>query len=140
MYVSSMILVIASSVFYHVFQHAIPKDLNPLLSMAITYAVALAVTLALLFAFPSEKNGSWFQLTSIPWPTCLLGVSIVGLELGFLLAYRAGWNISVAALLATATVTLILVPAGIYIYKESFDVVKAIGVALSMLGIFLINR
>lgn len=140
MYLLSMLLVIASSIFYHVFQHAIPKDLNPLLSMAVTYAVALVLTLSLLLVFPAEKHGVWNQLTSIQWPTWLLGVSIVGLELGFLLAYRSGWNISVAALLATAAVTLILVPAGIYFYKDSFDIVKALGVALSMLGIFLINR
>ena len=45
-----------------------------------------------------------------------LGIWIVGLELGFLMAYRAGWNISMGALVANITLALVLIPVGIILY------------------------
>lgn len=140
MYYLSMGLVILSSIFYHVSQKAIPKTLNPLISMSITYATALLVTLMLVALMPAEKSGFTVQLRTINWATYVLGFAIVGLELGFLLVYRTGWNISVAAILATVIVTVLMIPVGVLLFKEPFSGTKALGIVLSIAGIILINR
>ena len=49
-------------------------------------------------------------MRQLNWASVLLAVSIVGLEVGFLLVYRSGWNIGLAAVLANVAASLILVP------------------------------
>ena len=34
------------------------------------------------------------------WAPVVMGLSVVGLELGYILIYRAGWKVSVASLVA----------------------------------------
>jgi len=67
-----------------------------------------------------------------------LGVAIVGLELGFLFAYRAGWNMTLAVLYVNIIVTVVLIPLGIFMYAETFSTKNFIGVIISILGITLI--
>ena len=70
----------------------------------------------------------------------MLGISIVGLELGYLLAYRAGWNISVGSLVASILLALVLIPIGIMLYHEKFELTKVIGSVFCIVGLILINR
>lgn len=140
MYYLSIVIIIASSIFYHLSQKSISGGLNPLISLIVTYSTALVLSVLLLFVFPFERNGLASQLTSINWASYLLGFSIVGLELGFLLAYRAGWNISQTAIFATVLVTLILIPIGIWLFKDKLSLVNTLGILLSVIGIYMINR
>ena len=117
-----MLLTIAANVGYHLSQRSIDAGTNPLVSLQITYAVALLVTCAALPFFPSQTAAPWpAQLRSANWASYALGVAIVGLELGFLLAYRAGWKVGVAALYSNAAVTLLLIPPGILFFQERLD-------------------
>jgi len=43
------------------------------------------------------------------------------LELGFLLAYRKVWNISVAGFLSNTLVALMLIPVGLLLFKETIS-------------------
>jgi multidrug transporter EmrE-like cation transporter len=61
------------------------------------------------------------------------------LELGFLLAYRAGWVISLAALVTIATVALLLLPVGLAFFRERLNAVNVLGAALSLAGLVLLN-
>lgn len=140
MYYMSMMIVVASNVFYHISQKSIVDKLNPILSMIVTYLAALIMTLFLFIIFPIEKNSLSSQLSSINWASYILGFSLVGLELGFLLAYRAGWNIGFAAIFANVAVTILLVPIGIYFFKDKINISNALGVILSIVGIYLINK
>lgn len=140
MYYISMVIAVASNIFYHISQKSIVEELNPLVSMVVTYLAALVMTLILFIVFPLEKNSLSTQLSSINWASYVLGFSIVGLELGFLLAYRSGWNISFAAIFANVAVTILLVPIGIYFFKDKINFANAIGIVLSIIGIYLINK
>lgn len=112
-----------------------------MVSLLVTYAVALLMTCAALPFFPSEPAASWpAQLRAVNWASYALGLAIVGLELGFLLAYRAGWKVGVAALYSNAAVTLLLVPAGILAFQERLDARKALGLALAGGGLWLLGR
>jgi len=135
-----MLIVVASNIFYHISQKSIVDELNPILSMIVTYLVAIVMTCALFIVFPLEKNSLSSQLNSINWASYVLGLSLVGLELGFLLAYRSGWNIGFAAIFANVAVTVLLVPIGIYFFKDKVNFTNAIGIFLSIIGIYLINK
>jgi uncharacterized membrane protein len=135
-----MILVIVSNIFYHISQKSIVEELNPVVSMVATYLAALVMTLILFVIFPLDKNSLSAQLSSINWANYVLGFSLVGLELGFLLAYRSGWNISFAAIFANVAVTILLIPIGIYFFKDKINFSNAIGIVLSIIGLYLINK
>ena len=73
------------------------------------------------------------------WPI-LLGVSVVGLEVGFLYAYRAGWPVSTASIVQSAFLALALLVVGAALYQEAVTPSKVLGVALCLAGLFFINQ
>lgn len=138
-YVFSIILVVLSNVIYNVAQKSTPKGANPFTALLVTYITAAVLTIILSFFYKTEDNflNSFAKLN---WTSVALGIAIVGLEFGYLLAYRAGWNISVGSLVANIALALILIPVGIVAYREGFEVHKIIGVMLCLVGLVVINR
>lgn len=131
-------LTVLSNVLYHVFQKLIPGNVNPLLSLAVTYLVAATATLLLIPLFPLQGSiGA--EVRKLNWASVGLGAVIVGLELGFLLAYRSGWNISIASLVANTTVALLLIPVGLLVFKEELSAVNILGIVLAIAGLVLVN-
>lgn len=131
-------LTIVSNVFYHIFQKYIPDNVNPILSLIITYLTAIVLSLVILL-FGFKDSSLLAEIRKVNWASFALGASIIGLELGFLLAYRAGWNISVGALVSTIIVSLLLIPIGIAIFKETLTFQGGIGIILCIIGLVLIN-
>jgi drug/metabolite transporter (DMT)-like permease len=139
LYYASMALTVASNGLYHIFQKLTPGTAHPVLSLAVTYLTAAVVTLALLPAFPLP-GGLAASLRTLNWSSLGLAVAITGLELGFLLAYRAGWNISLGALVSNVGVTLVLIPVGLVFFREKLTATNVIGIAVCLVGLVLINR
>jgi uncharacterized membrane protein len=135
--VLSVIVIVASNVLYHVAQKSIPSGVHPLLSVAVTYAAAFLVTLALWPISPggAPKLSGFAQLN---WATLGVAVSAVGIEIGFLLAYRAGWNINVGSLTVSVAVALLLIPTGALLFKEHLSAANAVGIVLCLAGLALV--
>ncbi len=139
LYIFSIFLVVASNTMYHICQKSTPERANPFVALLVTYATATAITAVTLFFYKPE-NGLIESIKQLNWTSIVLGISIVGLELGYLLAYRAGWNISVGSLVANILLALILIPIGIMLYHEKFELTKVIGSVFCIVGLILINR
>ncbi|MCL1982397.1 MAG: hypothetical protein FWG53_04800 [Clostridiales bacterium] len=116
-----------------------PSAANPMAMLVVTYLVAAAVA---FLAFWATSQGSSFvgQLKSVTWAPIGLGLCVVGLELGFIFMYRFGWNISLASLVTSVTVSMVLLFVGLLIYKEHFDVNKIVGVALCVTGLIFVSK
>lgn len=139
MFYGAIALTVISNVLYHLFQKLIPAGVNPLLALTATYLVAAVVTLLLLPFFPLAGSlGA--EVRKVGWPSVALGAVIVGLELGFLLAYRAGWNLSIASLVSNTTVALLLIPVGLLLFKEELKPVHIVGVLLALVGLVLVGQ
>ena len=139
MYVMSIVIIVASNVLYNISQKSTPQKANPFSALLVTYLTAAVLTLILSFFYRTEK--SFFQsLKDLNWTSIVLGFAIVGLEFGYLMAYRAGWNISVGSLVANIILAVILIPVGILLYKEGFELNKIIGAGICNFGLVLINR
>jgi len=50
------------------------------------------------------------------------GITIVGLEVGFIQMYRAGWNISIGSLVANIILAVVLIIVGLLIYKDNISI------------------
>jgi drug/metabolite transporter (DMT)-like permease len=134
----SFLIAVLSSVLYHVFQRAISPQVNPVISLLVTYITAFGGTLLLLFIFPLRKSIA-SAIGQVNWASVALGVAIVGLEIGFLLAYRAGWDISVTGIATNVAAALVLVPTGLLIFRERPSTINLAGVVVCIFGLVMVN-
>ncbi len=134
----SIMLTIISNVLYHIFLKLLPSGTHPAVSLIIAYGSALAACLLYLFFFPPAE-GLLVSLRKISWVNIALGFSVIGLELGYILAYRAGWNISLAGIVSASAVAVILIPVGLLAFKERISPINFLGMALCIVGLVLVN-
>jgi drug/metabolite transporter (DMT)-like permease len=100
--------------------------------------VAAVLTLPLLLFFP--VNGSLGEeIQKLNWAVYGVAASIVMIEIGFLLAYRAGAELSSAAVLTASVVAVSTLVIGAVFFRESLSVVKVAGIALCLAGIGLMT-
>ena len=139
LYYSSLGMVVLSNILYHLLQKTVPSGANPMALLFLTYITAAAVTFGGLLLLPHE-GGLSVALSGIGWRSIFLGLSVVGLELGFFLAYRAGWEVSACVLVANIAVAVVLLVIGVLFFKESLSVTKLAGAALCIFGLLLLNK
>ncbi|BEP28551.1 EamA family transporter [Helicovermis profundi] len=137
MYYISFIIVIISGAFYHITQKSISEGSNPFLSLFITYLVAITVS---FFLYLTSKNTSFLlDVKAIKPASYFLGFVIVGLEMGFLIAYRSGWNIGKLSMINSITVALILIPVGIFMFGEHISTKSIVGIIISIIGLVIMR-
>ncbi len=132
-------LVVLSNVAYQVCSKSVPKDMSPFASLTVTYLIGAGLSALLYFVF--NKSGNMIgEYSKLNWAPFALGVVIVGLEVGYIFAYKAGWQISVAATVQSAFVAVVLIFVGWLLYKEALTFNKLAGVVICLIGLVLINR
>lgn len=137
-YYLPIILTIVANIIYHITQRYTSEKVSPFFSLSITYLIALIVSIVLYVT--TRKDVSVIEeLKLVNAATPILGFSIVFLELGFLLAYRCGWNIGTASIISTIMVTLLLVPIGIFVFRESISLKNMTGIILCIIGMVFMN-
>ena len=62
------------------------------------------------------------------------------IELGFLLAYRTGWRISIAAVATNAAAAVVLIPVGLFVFKDHLSLRNVIGLIFCIVGLALVVR
>ena len=138
LYYFSITLAICSSVLYHFSQKQIPAIVNPAVSLIVTYVFSLLLCFILLFFLPPVP-GFVSALRQLNWVSYVLAISLVGLEVGFLLVYRSGWNIGLAAVLVNVVASLILVPVAIFVFKNNLNWVNILGIFVCLAGLVMLN-
>ncbi len=134
----SMLLTIGSSALYHFSQKWIPAGVHPIVSVIVTYTVSLTICLVLLL-FMQPKEGFWQAVRQLNWASYVLALSLIGLEIGFLLVYRAGWNIGLAAVLVNVVASLILIPLALWVFHQKLSWVNVAGVLVCLVGLVMLN-
>ena len=134
----SIVLAISASVMYHVILKVTPGHVNPAISLVTTYGLAAVLSLALLPFFPL-KTGIVEAFRELNWASYVLALALVGLEAGYLLAYRAGWRISVAAIFVNATMTLLLIPIGLSLFEEKLSPLNVAGILVCLSGLVMMS-
>ncbi|MDP4094017.1 MAG: EamA family transporter [Bacillota bacterium] len=140
LYYISISLAIFANTFYYILQKITPGNANPVISLAVTYFSAMITCLVILPFYPNNGEGLIDSFKRLNWSSILLGVAIVGLEMGFLLAFRSGWNISTAGIFANVIVAILLIPVGLLFFKEQLKPINIAGIILCISGLFLMSR
>lgn len=137
-YIWPLALVILSNVFYQICTKSVPQDMNPFASVTVTYIVGAVASLILFFAFGEDKNVVR-ELSKLNWAPFVLGLVIVGLEAGWIYAYKAGWQVSVGFIVQSSVLAVILLAVGYFAYHEALTWNKIVGVVVCLIGLVFLN-
>ena len=137
-YIWPIALVILSNVLYHICAKSAPEGVQPFASLTVTYLTAAAASGILYFALSPQANPVR-ELGRLNWASFVLGVVIVGLEGGWLYAYKAGWQINTGFIVQSAFVSVMLLFVGYFLYHEALTWNRILGIVICLLGLVFIN-
>ena len=126
-------LALITTVGYHLVMKVTPAAVNPFLSLAATYALGAAVFLA-CFALAPDGPTLREGLKPLNWTALALALMVVGLDVGFLMLYRSGFDVSLGQIVTQSGAALILVVAGIALFREKITAANLVGIALCVSG------
>src|SRR5262245_61706270 len=139
MQVAWLVLAIVSTVAYHLVLKVTPSGVNPILSLAATYAVvAILLSAAYLVAPAAMPLREGVRLLN--WTVLGLAAAIILLDIGFLMLYRSGFDVSLGQLITQSAASLILLGLGVVLFREKLSIANLAGIALCVVGLWLINR
>ena len=132
-------LVIFSNIIYQICAKGVPKDMDAMASMTITYIVGAVCSAVMVFVM--NKNGNLLhEYAKMNVAPVFLGISVVGLEVGFIYAYKNGWAVSTASLVQSAFLAVALIIVGAVLYHETITANKVIGIVICLIGLYFINK
>ena len=112
--------------------------MNPFASLTVTYLIGAAFSAVLYYVLGA--NGSILkEYGKLNWAPFVLGFVIVGLEVGFIYAYRAGWQVSTAQIVQSSVLAVALIFLGFLVYHEDLTWNKLVGVGVCLVGLIIIN-
>lgn len=128
-----------SQIGYHIAQKSLPKLGPPFVVLAIAYAAACLMCLCLAFIPVIGRIPSIDELrASIAWPTWMVAFSIIGIEAGYLLAYRSGWSIGLAFAVASTVTIVALAAISAACFGSPLHLRRLAGIALACLSLWLL--
>ena len=137
-YVWPIVLVVLSNIVYQICAKSVPGDMNPLASLTVTYLIGAAAS-AILYAVLNRGGSLIREYSRMNWAPLVLGIVIVGLEVGWIYAYKAGWQVSTGFIVQSAFLAVALVFVGYLLYKEALTWNKLVGIGACLAGLVFIN-
>jgi uncharacterized membrane protein len=134
-----ILMTIAGGVLYHVGQKAVPQTVHPFVAVIVAYSAGILICVAGFFFDPAGRS----FMTSVKasnWAVVSVGVGAVIIEIGFLLAYRNGWNINAASVVCNISVALLLIPIGLLAFREHLSIRSAAGIGFCLIGLYLLSK
>ena len=131
-------LIVLSNCFYNITTKKTPADANAFLSLAVTYGVAALISFIIFFVSGHGAEVGT-EIKKLNWTSLALGVIIIGLEFGYILAYRAGWDVSRAPLVANCCLSIALIVIGAILFKENITVRQIIGILICIGGLIVVT-
>lgn len=138
MFYVSALTAMTGAVAYQFLIKRVPKTLNPVVSVLAVYVAALVLGMVLLPLFPAE-GGLLKHIRQLSWIQLAIAGSVTLLELGFLLMFRHGWDLSTGNLVTGAIVNIVLLGIGVLALGEKVSAVNAVGVFICIVGVVLIG-
>jgi uncharacterized membrane protein len=132
-------LAVVGAAAYHVVLKLTPIGVNPYLSLAVTYAVVTLVFAGAYLVLPGPTTAR-VAIGQLNWTALVLGLVVVFLDLAFLMMYRGGFDVSLGQIVSQSGTALLLLLIGVAFFSEKISVAKVAGIALCIVGLWLISK
>jgi hypothetical protein len=124
-----ILLTVGSGVLYHLSIKAQSGAPAPWAFLTAAYAVAFALSAG---AWGLSGGGAAPALDRrVLLGAGLLGLAAVGIELGYFLAYRAGWGLGQISIVNAGCVAAVLALVGVTLSGESMSAMRALGLVVA---------
>ena len=137
-YIWPIALIVLSNTLYQVCAKSVPEGMNPFASLTVTYLVG-AVISGILYYTLGNHTGLLKEYGKLNWAPVVLGIVIVGLEAGYIFAFKAGWQVSTAQVVQAAILAGVLLFVGWLLYHEALTWNKIVGIMICLVGLVFIN-
>jgi len=134
----SAIVAILGTVGYHMRMKKIPSTINPLVSIVSIY-VAIVILSTLMLPFFLGSGTLLAGLKQMTWLQGGIAFCILMMEIGFLMMYRSGWDLSTGNIVTGAIINIALGFIGVFLLKEGLSYLNIAGVLLCIVGVILIG-
>ena len=133
------LLIVVGLVIYQLSQKSTNQDANPFVVVIMAYIIGIAACIGGYFLFPRVDTEVLPMMRKVIWSAVGIGLGAVAIEVGFMLAYRAGWNLSLLPVSANVCGAVILILIGIFAFRESLSMERLIGILMCIGGLVLIT-
>ncbi len=132
-----ILLTIASSILYHFCQKTTKLTIHPAILFAAVYFISFLISVLWCFQVPNIPH-ELLKLRGQIGMLSLFSLSIIGIEVGLLLAYRYGSHLNNTAAIVQSGVIVSLFIIGSILFKEAVNLRKILGIILILCGLFTI--
>lgn len=137
-YIWPIALVVLSNTLYHICSKSSPDKISPFATLTITYLIGAALSLV-LYLITTGGGNLLKELPKMNWVPYVLGIVVVGLEAGWIYAYKAGWQVGTASTIQSSVLAVSLLIVGCLLFREGVTWNKIVGIAVCMIGLVFIN-
>ena len=137
-YIWPIALIVLSNTMYQICAKSVPEGMNPFASLTVTYLVGALLSGILYYAL-GNHSGLLKEYSKLNWAPIVLGIVIVGLEAGYIFAFKAGWQVSTAQVVQAAILAGVLLFVGWLLYHEALTWNKIVGIVICLIGLVFIN-
>lgn len=137
-YYFPVLIIVVSNVLYDISAKSFPQKINAQAGLTAYYIIAAAVSLVLFYLTSEDKNFP-AELKKVNWATFTLALGCTGIDLGYVLLFRAGWNISYGSLVCNIMIAVALILVGKMLFQEYINKYHLIGISFCLAGFALIN-
>ena len=137
-YIWPIALIVLSNTLYQICAKSVPEGMDPFASLTVTYLVGAVVSGLLYFLLGTNTN-LLKEYSKLNWAPVVLGLVIVGLEAGYIFAFKAGWQVSTAQVVQAAILAGVLLFVGYLLYHEALTWNKILGIVICLVGLVFIN-
>jgi drug/metabolite transporter (DMT)-like permease len=138
-YYLTPILIVLGLVIYQISQKSTDQNANPFVVVIMAYLIGIAACVVGYFLFPRQDAELMPMMKTVVWSALGIGIGAASIEIGFMLAYRAGWNLSLLPVSVNVCGAVLLILIGLIAFRESLSMEKLIGVLMCIGGLVLIT-
>ncbi|RAP54090.1 MAG: hypothetical protein BZ137_04095 [Methanosphaera sp. rholeuAM130] len=131
-------MVVISNCIYHICSKSMPNNVNTFGALMVTYLTG-AIVSGIIFLYMVKSENALIEMAKINFTSIVLGLAIVGLEAGYIYAYRVGWQVNNAPLVANTGTVLALVIIGAILFNEGVTLKQIAGMILCIVGLIFIS-
>ncbi|MBP6004975.1 MAG: hypothetical protein KA746_16220 [Pyrinomonadaceae bacterium] len=138
-YYLTPILIVVGLVVYQLAQKSTDQNANPFVVVIMAYVIGIAACVVGYFLFPRQDTELMPMMKTVIWTALGIGLGAAAIEIGFMLAYRAGWSLSLLPVSVNVSAAVLLILIGLVAFRESLSMEKLIGLLMCIGGLVLIT-
>ncbi len=138
-YFLTPVLIVAGLVVYQLAQKSTDQSANPFVVVIMAYLIGIAACVGGYFLFPRQDIELVPMMRTVIWSALGIGVGAAAIEIGFMLAYRAGWSLSLLPVSANVCGAVVLILIGLIAFRETLSIEKLFGLLMCIGGLVLIT-